>query len=234
MVEPVNGNVRKITGYNVVDKRTLVRLKLEGEESAFIVFNRKNQSDNTQSVTAKIINTSGGDVAEATAPQVIVLNTKWQVHLQHTAGEPARFEMETLRSLHEVNSVSTYFSGLANYEKDFTLSSEQLKASQINLRLNQVEEIADVYVNGVKIGTHWFRSQQFNIKPYLRTGENHIAVEVVNSINNALVGDAKKEKQFRMYYSNIQKLPNAWMKPFSEASLLPAGLIGPVELVIYE
>jgi hypothetical protein len=53
---------------------------------------------------------------------------------------------------------------------------------------------------------------------------------VVNSINNALVGDAGKPKEYRQMRSNIARLPNAWQKPFAEAGLIEAGLIGPVTL----
>jgi hypothetical protein len=57
-----------------------------------------------------------------------------------------------------------------------------------------------------------------------------LVIEVVNSINNALKGDAKGPKQYRDMRTNISRLPNAWMKPFAEAQLLEAGLIGPVTL----
>jgi hypothetical protein len=58
----------------------------------------------------------------------------------------------------------------------------------------------------------------------------HQANEVVNSINNSLVGDAKRPAPYRNLRSNIGRLPNAWMTPFAEAPLVEAGLIGPVTL----
>jgi hypothetical protein len=68
------------------------------------------------------------------------------------------------------------------------------------------------------------------LKEELRSGENHLVIEVVNTINNALVGDAKKPALYRQMRSNIARLPNAWMKPFEEAPLLESGLLGPVTL----
>lgn len=100
----------------------------------------------------------------------------------------------------------------------------------ILLALNYVREIADVYLNGEKIGTHWYKEQQFDISNKVKEGDNLLTIEVVNSINNALVGDAMKPAQFRHYKSNITKLPNAWRIPFAEAPLLNAGLIGPVQI----
>ncbi|CAN5305365.1 hypothetical protein BH20BAC1_BH20BAC1_00920 [soil metagenome] len=54
--------------------------------------------------------------------------------------------------------------------------------------------------------------------------------EVVNTPNNALVGDAKFHSGNRRYHSNITRLENAWRHPFVEAPLLEAGLIGPVTI----
>mgnify|MGYP003462275094 CR=1 FL=1 len=65
-------------------------------------------------------------------------------------------------------------------------------------------------------------------------GKNFLSVEVVNSINNGLIGDAKKPEAYRHYRSNITKLSNAWMTPFAEAPLIEAGLLGPVIIEVYE
>jgi hypothetical protein len=140
--------------------------------------------------------------------------------------------MPTLTSLHLLeNEKFKHFSGQAVYTNAFEISKEQLQSSiSAKLGLNKVEEIADVYLNGERLGNHWYQTQQFDVTGKLKEGTNILTVEVVNSINNGLIGDAKKPEEFRIFRSNISKLPNAWMKPFAEAPLLPAGLIGPVYL----
>jgi len=55
-------------------------------------------------------------------------------------------------------------------------------------------------------------------------------IEVVNSINNQLIGDAKLPAGLQQMRSNIAKLPNAWMTDFKDAKLIEAGLIGPVQI----
>jgi hypothetical protein len=70
----------------------------------------------------------------------------------------------------------------------------------------------------------------FALREELKPGKNYLVVEVVNSINNSLVGDAKRPAPYRNLRSNIGRLPNAWMTPFAQAPLLEAGLIGPVTL----
>jgi hypothetical protein len=64
----------------------------------------------------------------------------------------------------------------------------------------------------------------------IRPGENHLIIEVVNTINNALIGEARLSPVNPKLQSNISRLPNAWNKPFAEATLLNAGLTGPVTI----
>jgi len=81
-----------------------------------------------------------------------------------------------------------------------------------------------------RLGLQWHPSQLFALTDELKPGKNYRVIEVVNSINNSLIGDAKKTKEYRQLRSNITRLPTAWQKPFAEASLIEAELIGPVAL----
>ncbi len=87
-----------------------------------------------------------------------------------------------------------------------------------------------MYLNGKRLGQHWHPAHLFALKEELIPGTNQLVIEVVNSINNGLIGDANQPVQYRYSRSNISRLPHAWMKPFAEAPLLEAGLIGPVVL----
>jgi hypothetical protein len=140
--------------------------------------------------------------------------------------------MQALRSWHlSKDSAIKYFSGQATYYNSFEVDKRSLKENAVLLlSLNGVKEIAEVYLNGQRLGQHWHPAHVFALKHELKAGTNHLVIEVVNSINNSLVGDAKKPAQYRSMRSNVKKLPNAWMKPFDEAPLLEAGLIGPVTL----
>jgi hypothetical protein len=226
---PVNGNISPLTNYEETNNRTSVPIQLQGEESAFFIFRRSHNNNSTQTATiSKFINTSNQAIDPKTETTV-TLSSPWRVRFEHASGEPTELVMERVVSLHTIPQVQ-YFTGVAAYTTDFNISSDQLK-DVILLKLNKVEEIGDVYVNGARLGTHWHHAQRFDITSVVREGKNNLTIEVVNSINNGLIGDARKPEQFRIYKSNIQKLPNAWMKPFAEAPLLPAGLIGPVEII---
>jgi hypothetical protein len=124
-----------------------------------------------------------------------------------------------------------YFSGQATYYNTFEVSADDLKKGAVLLlSLNQVKEIAEVYLNGKRLGQHWHPAHVFALKEELKPGKNYLVIEVVNSINNGLIGDAKQPVKYKDLRSNITRLPNAWHMPFAEAPLLEAGLIGPVTL----
>jgi hypothetical protein len=144
--------------------------------------------------------------------------------------------MHNLDSWHLSSEATVkYFTGKANYRTSFEIGSDQLTGKKsFMLRLNNVKEIAEVYLNGNKLGYHWHPSQSMDITRQLVAGKNYLTVEVVNSINNGLIGDALKPESYRHYRSNISKLPNAWMTPFAEAPLIEAGLLGPVIISVLE
>lgn len=226
---PVNGNIQIVNNSQQNDRHTSLEIRLEGYESAFIIFRSTTRSE-SQSTAQTLINSSAGPLGGT--PSIVKINAPWRVRFEHKSGEPTQMEFPELRSLHaSSNERVKHFSGLASYQTEFIITPEQMASKKIRLKLNQVREIADIYLNGERLGSHWFQSQQFDITEKVREGNNTLIVEVVNSINNALIGDASKAESFRIYKSNISRLPNAWTKPFIEAPLIPAGLIGPVEIV---
>jgi beta-galactosidase/beta-glucuronidase len=163
--------------------------------------------------------------------ETMQLTTPWTVRFQKKGNTPIEVSFSELESWHRSNNESVkHFSGTAAYTNYFSITKEQRSGTVILLELNKVREIADVFLNGEKLGTHWYKEQQFDITDKVIEGKNILTVEVVNSINNALIGDAQRPEQFRAYKSNISKLPNAWKTPFAEAPLIEAGLLGPVQI----
>ncbi len=160
------------------------------------------------------------------------MNSPWEIRFEHRGNTPVIDTMKQLISWHLSKDTSIkYFSGKAAYYNTFEIATEDLrKDGVLLLSLNRVKEIAEVYLNGKRLGLQWHPSQLFALTNELKTGKNYLVIEVVNSINNSLVGDTRKPKECRQMRSNIARLPNAWQKPFAEAGLIEAGLIGPVTL----
>ena len=166
--------------------------------------------------------------------QPILLNGPWELRFEQTGygHAPARDTFQTLIPLNQsTNEGIKYFSGTVSYHYRFFMPEDVLQKGRIVLlQLGKVREIADVYLNGKKLGSAWHAPFEIDITSAIKAGQNYLIVEVVNTPNNALVGDAKLSGEDRRMKSNITRLPNAWNKPFAEAPLLDAGLIGPVSI----
>lgn len=232
---PETGEHFKISAFTSTADGTHVPLWLGEYGSCFIVF-RDTLSGEQKTIhlpdNARIAFTKQGEVIVDPTP-VKELSGPWEVRFQHLPGVPLKSIMTELISWHlSGDSALRYYSGTASYRKSFTMPEDvQISGKSYFLRLNHVKEIAEVYLNGYKLGLHWHTASQFDITPFLRPGENHIVIDVVNSINNMLAGDARKPDHFRITRSNISKLPNAWTTEFSKAPLIEAGLLGPVQIL---
>ncbi|HZF64156.1 MAG TPA: glycosyl hydrolase, partial [Chitinophagaceae bacterium] len=230
------GNTVLIPAFTNTKDGITIPLHLAAHGSAFIIFQKPIATKPlpaTASTAKDLLYTSKGLViAKTNDVKSLALKSPWEVRFEHKGNTPVAETMQSLHSWHQSNdSAIKYFSGQATYYNSFEVSPDGLnKDAVLLLALNNVKEIADVYLNGKRLGQHWHSSHVFALKEELKPGINNLVIEVVNSINNSLIADAKNPRQYRQMRSNITKLPNAWQKPFAEAPLLEAGLIGPVTM----
>ncbi|MCD9555096.1 glycoside hydrolase family 2 protein [Photobacterium carnosum] len=70
---------------------------------------------------------------------------------------------------------------------DFTLTTEQLTATAIDLNLSFVDTMAIVSINGTQVLTcsNMFRLYQVNVLPYLQQGVNHISIVLARNDSEA-------------------------------------------------
>jgi hypothetical protein len=117
------------------------------------------------------------------------------------------------------------FSGKARYETRFTLP--EISADDWVLRLGNVYESAEVFVNGESAGILWCKPYQLSIGNLLKPGENTLAVEVVNLMANRIRYMDRDEIPWQNYF-----FVNIDYKRFNAADwpVMPSGLAGPVSL----
>ena len=83
-----------------------------------------------------------------------------------------------------------YFSGTATSSIKFDLPKDFLKPStEVWLDLGDVKVIAEVRVNGKKLGVLWHKPFTVEVSKALKSGENTLEVEVTNLWINRLIGD---------------------------------------------
>ena len=97
------------------------------------------------------------------------------------------------------------------------------RKSKVYLYLGTVKETAKVRLNGQDLGVVWCHPWRLEITGAIRPGENKLEIEVMNLWPNRLVGDSKLPEAQRRTRTNMQA-----------KSVLSAGLLGPVQILINE
>jgi len=115
-----------------------------------------------------------------------------------------------------------YYSGHAAYETHFQWKG---KADKVLLQLGRVDNIATVIVNGVVCGTVWTYPYAIDITSALKKGKNELKIEVVNTWANAIEGNDEGVPPFKGIWTNAKYRR-------ADKTLLPAGLLGPLNLEI--
>lgn len=95
---------------------------------------------------------------------------------------------------------------------------------QAILQFDNIQEMARVKINGEDCGILWTPPYQIDITDHIRTGENEILIEVINTWNNRIVGDVRNPDQRQYTKTNIKN-------KFRRGSLLESGLMGKAEIL---
>jgi hypothetical protein len=197
--------------YNIHDGVTTVPLRMEPRDAFFVVF-RQHTASVSREVAAPIRTT----LANVSGP--------WQVEFQAGRGAPKSAEFSELSDWsNNSNPGIKYFSGVATYTKKIDVPASALTSgARIELDLGKVHELAEVAVNGKTEGIAWKPPYRVDITEAVKIGENTLSIKVVNLWPNRLIGDQQPGMK------KVAFAPNSTYK--ANDSLLPSGLVGPVEV----
>lgn len=213
---PLTKEVRDMAQYKTLSATTKVPMKLEAYESSFIVFRK--DTDKAASY--------GCNYPEKSV--IATLDTPWTVAFQEKRGGPdGAVTFDTLYDWTTSDDPSIkYFSGNATYTNSFKL--KKLPQGEVYIDLGKVMVMAKVKVNGEYAGGVWTAPYRLNITSLLRKGANTVEVEVVNCWRNRLIG----EKEVIPAKDRFTFQTSTYLNKDSE--LQPSGLLGPVEIQVYE
>jgi hypothetical protein len=122
-----------------------------------------------------------------------------------------------------------FYSGTATYRKTFDLPknlSGKQSASPLYLDLGTVKDLAEVRLNGKRLGVVWTAPWRIDISEAVKDRENELEIDVVNQWPNRLIGDSRLPAEKQLTKSNYK------LKPYDP--LVPSGLLGPVTLQMAE
>jgi hypothetical protein len=115
-----------------------------------------------------------------------------------------------------------HFSGTASYTTEFELDGPPAGPGQgALLDLGSVREVAEVALNGRRLGVLWKEPFQADVSGLLKPGRNLLEVKVTNLWHNRLMGDLQNPAHRSAARTNMVLKPG---EP------IPAGLFGPVTI----
>ncbi|MES2112789.1 MAG: glycosyl hydrolase [Bacteroidota bacterium] len=219
--DAVSGKTIKAQDFHSTGNSTVLPIELDAFGSYFIVF-RKPGAQNAK-ITAK------GNFPRLT--EVQALNGPWNTRFDPTWGGPVKTTFSELTSwTNRPEEGIKYYSGTATYTKTFDLAKRHgKKAERLFLDLGSVRNVAEVRLNGKKLGILWCAPWRVEITGAVRPSGNKLEVDVINLWANRVIGDLNQPKEKR-----FTKTHDAFRFDMLRGNtpLLESGLLGPVK--VYE
>jgi len=204
----VTGTISK-PSYRMEGGRTLIPLRFEPWDALFVVFRNKTARSAYEAPACKV-------------ERVTTVEGSWDVAFPGGMGAPSKTTFATLSDW-AVNADQgiKYYSGTAIYTKSVDMDASRL-GGKVWLDLGDVQNIAQVKVNGKDCGLVWKTPFRFDITDAVKAGANQIEVQITNMWVNRLIGDVQPGATPYARTSQQSYQPNAPLKP--------SGLIGPVRI----
>jgi hypothetical protein len=178
--------------------------------SVFVVFKK---GDVAQDTIAR------DTFAPAASPALMTLEGPWQVEFPEGWGAPRTTTFEKLQSWTESDNENIrFFSGIATYRKSFELSGSLAEQKRLFLQLGDLAEIAEVTLNGKRLGLAWLPPYRLEVSGAVHAGTNTLEVRVANLWANRLNGDSLKPEAERFTRSNLDRIQT---DPTSDSSRDP-------------
>ena len=207
----------QLASYSIASGRTTVPLHLGPYGTTFVVFREPAKTASRTLPEEKETMVAGADDS---------LNRGWSVSFEPNRGAPETAQFDRLISWSESADAGVkYFSGSATYTKTIEVPASALSSgTHLWLDLGDVENIADVAVNGKYQGIVWKAPFRIEVTQALVPGSNQIVVQVTNLWVNRMIGDQQPWA--------LKKYAFADFTPYkADSPLLPSGVLGPVRLL---
>jgi len=221
----VTGETYMATSYHQTNSLTTLSLDLDKFGSYFIVFQK--------SVPA---NAAGsGNINFPELKKVAELCGSWKITFDPRWGGPDSVTFSDLISWTDRPEEGIkYYSGKATYKKTFDLNqkdnriiNDMHKTDRFFLDLGEVKNVAEVRLNGKKLGILWCDPWRVEITNVVKQTGNNLEVDVINLWANRVIGDLNLPIENR-----YTKTHDGFRFDFltGKTPLIKSGLLGPVNL----
>lgn len=240
------GTIRNVRSFSTDGTSTTLTVSLNPDESVFVVFPDRCDYDELVLPDYKVL-----------ASDVSTVAGSWEVNFEPKLDKPFTRTYSELKDFSEDDAPEIrYFSGTATYVKDVEIASEALRADRrLLLDLGELNDIAEVKINGKDAGVAWYPPFIVDITDLAVSGINRVEIAVSNNWANRLIGDEQYPADFEWgedrgvnmgramkafpewFIDNTQrpsegrKTFNIWYYYRQDSKLQPSGLLGPIRLV---
>jgi len=246
--DPYYGTISATSKYTQHDDSTFIDLNLLPDQSMLVVFPYSKKHQYALQPEFIPVKETVTDIAGA-----------WDVSFEPKLDKPFKRKLPALVDLSKQDDKALkYFSGTAKYEKTIAVKASQLSGGKhVYLDLGELEDIAEVEINGKKVGVLWAKPYRTDVTAFLKAGSNKFAVYITTNWANRLIGDEQEEadfewgsdqgeqgramKAFPDWFLKNEPRPstgrrtfNVWYYHRKDSPLFPAGLFGPVKLIVAE
>jgi hypothetical protein len=213
--DPLTGHIRRKVAFSISNEQTEIPLRFDPYGSVFVIFTNEKQKTSAKNI---VNYTDYISVMTITGPWKVRFDPKWG------APEEVTFDKLISWTQHSEPGIK-FYSGKASYHTSFDFNEKIDKRKEYCLDLGKVEDvgIARVTLNGQDLGILWTKPFRTDVSDVLKTGQNLLEVNVVNSWRNRFVGDLDVPQSQRYTKTNITIRP--------EWELLESGLLGPVTII---
>jgi len=181
--------------------------------------------------------------------KILDMKGPWLLRFSKARHAPGELRLPELRSLHLHEDIDVrYFTGTIQYNHLLNIDPADLQPHRrVQLDLGRVEVIAEVFVNGKKVGICWKAPYFLDLTGWLNPGRNELKIAVTNLWPNRLIGDEYLPAENHYTKDHfMEKLPDWYIKELpkpgdrttfcvwkvydKDSPLVASGLLGPVRL----
>ena len=242
-----DGSVEPILNYTRSGNRLKTKLALEPYGGRFVLIRRDEDAPKYEGRYTRLIEDTYLNKKHS---QIINrFNGSWSVQFDTALGGPEQVNLERLINWIDSNDDRVkYYSGTAQYEHSFSINAiTRSEEKRLYLDLGEVQQIAEVTINGKAMPTLWKPPFVLDITDVVELGENQLTVAVTNTWVNRLIGDEAlpDTSGYSMVGNTVAWLNNNEPPPKSERvtftgfnffersnrrKLQSSGLLGPVNV----
>lgn len=223
---PVTGEMFMANAFTQANGCITLPLEFEPFGSWFIVFRKPIAIDAIGKDTSNFPKLS----------PILELGDSWKVVFDPEWGGPGEVAFPTLSNwINHSEEGIKYYSGKATYRKSFNLNevnegvkTESGTGKRLFLDLGNVQDVAEVRLNGKKLGILWCAPWRVEITWPIKSTGNLLEIDVINLWANRVIGDLNlpKEKRFTKTHDGFRFDMIRGSTP-----LLNSGLLGPVKIM---